>query len=139
MNKKSLYVILLTIVACIFVIILYNVIINSDNKNYKKVNLTSGKIEQTKEYKLYEFSMDSEDKLIEFNEIVSEVMQGYSDKLDFEYINVTKNMSMTNIYNINSIPTILITNKNGDVKFRLEGIITKNELINWIEKSMRNL
>ena len=64
LNKKSLYVILLTIVACIFVIILYIVIINSDNKNYKKVNLTSGKIEQTKEYKLYEFSMDSEDKLI---------------------------------------------------------------------------
>lgn len=130
-KNKLLYLIIgLVIIICIICIILK--INNHDN--FKEVNLLSGNIEQTKEYKLYEFGIRENSICKSMDDIVNEVIEKYADDIDFEYVDVTKNITLPNLYSINSVPTFIIVDLNGDVKYRSSGIMTKEELINFINK-----
>lgn len=130
-KNKLLYLIIgLVIIICIICIILK---IN-DHDNFKEVNLLSGNIEQTKEYKLYEFGIRENSICKSMDDIVNEVIEKYADDIDFEYVDVTKNITLPNLYSINSVPTFIIVDLNGDVKYRTSGIMTKEELINFINK-----
>lgn len=128
-NKLIFISIILVILVCILFIIfkLYD-----NNNNFKKVNLLSGQIEQTKEYKLYEFGIKENSVCKSVDNIVEEVVDKYVEDIDFEYIDVTENMSLSNLYSINSVPTFIIIDINGNVKYRKSGVMTKEELIDFI-------
>lgn len=129
MKRKYIFLSLIVILLVIFSFVY--VICNNENK-FQKVNITSGKIEQTKKYKLYEFGISDNSICMEIDEMVKETLNEKSEYLDFEYVDVTKNMSLSNIYNINAIPTFVIVDLQGNVKYRKTGIITKNELLEFI-------
>lgn len=129
-NKLIFFSFLLVIVLCS----IFFIIKNKSEKNMKKVNLLSGDIEQTKEYKLYEFGIEDNDISKAMKEIVNEVVNEYSGDIDYEYVDVTKNISLSNIYNIEAIPTFIIVDLQGNVKYRKTGKITKNELIEFVNK-----
>lgn len=129
---------LISKVICFIIVIILIVsicfIMYKDKNNYKKVNMTSGNVEQTKDYKLYEFGISNNDICMKIDNMVNEVMSENADNLDFEYIDVTKNMSLSNIYNINAVPTFIIVDLQGNVKYRKTGTLTRNELIEFINK-----
>lgn len=129
-NKLIFFSFLLVIVLCS----IFFIIKNKSEKNMKKVNLLSGDIEQTKEYKLYEFGIEDNDISKAMKEIVNEVVNEYSGDIDYEYVDVTKNISLSNIYNIEAIPTFIIVDLQGNVKYRKTGKMTKNELIEFVNK-----
>lgn len=127
----------LVFLSFLLVIILCSIFFMVKNKNetsFKEVNLLSGNIEQTKEYKLYEFGIEENEISKSMVEIVNEVVNAYNEKIDFEYVDVTKNMSLSNIYNIEAIPTFIIVDLQGNVKYRKTGSMTKNELLEFINK-----
>lgn len=129
-NKLILISIILVILVCILFIIFK--LYDNNNNNFKKVNLLSGQIEQTKEYKLYEFGIKENSVCKSVDNIVEEVVDKYIEDIDFEYIDVTENMSLSNLYSINSVPTFIIIDINGNVKYRKSGVMTKEELIDFI-------
>lgn len=120
--------------AIILLIFIGIILINNNEKQFKKVNMISGSIEQINEYKIYEFGISDNDICKSIEETVNQVINEYSESIDFEYVDVTKNISLSNIYSINSVPTFIIVDKNGDVKYRLSGSINKDELIEFIGK-----
>lgn len=115
--------ILIALILVLFIILKFN-----NTSNFKKINLLSGNIEQTKDYKLYEFGIKENQICKSMDDIVEEVVNKYTNDIDFEYVDVTKNMSLSNLYSINSVPTFLVVDINGDVKYRKSGIMTKEEL-----------
>ncbi|MDO4282731.1 MAG: thioredoxin family protein [Clostridia bacterium] len=124
----SLTVVLLVIVVCSIIIVKRN------ESNFSRVDLFSGTVVQTKEYKLYEFGIEDNDICKNMDNIVEEIRNEYSELIDFEYIDVTKNMTLSNIYSIESVPTFLIVDLQGNVKYRKTGSMTKEELIDFINK-----
>lgn len=133
--KNKLIYILIVLIVLIFV--LFIILKNNSKSNFKKIDLLSGNIEQTKDYKLYEFGIKENQICKSMDNIVEEVVNEYIDDIDFEYVDVTKNMSLSNLYSINSVPTFLIIDINGNVKYRKSGVMTKEELIKFINNIIK--
>lgn len=133
--KNKLICISIILVALTF--ILFIIFKNNNKSNFKKIDLLSGNIEQTKDYKLYEFGIKENQICKSMDNIVEEVVNEYIDDIDFEYVDVTRNMSLSNLYSINSVPTFLIIDINGNVKYRKSGVMTKEELIKFINNIIK--
>lgn len=133
--KNKLICISIILVALTF--ILFIIFKNNNKSNFKKIDLLSGNIEQTKDYKLYEFGIKENQICKSMDNILEEVVNEYIDDIDFEYVDVTRNMSLSNLYSINSVPTFLIIDINGNVKYRKSGVMTKEELIKFINNIIK--
>ena len=129
LKNRLLIFIMFMLLSIIFIIVK-----NKSENSFKKVNMLSGNICQTKDYKLYEFGIRDNEICKQMDDIVDEVVNNYIEYIDFEYVDVTENMSLSNIYNIQSIPTFIIVDLQGNVKYRITGRMSKKELIEFINK-----
>ncbi len=130
MKKKQRVIIFFIILMIIMISIIVLIIPQKDEWN--QVNITKGEIEQTKDYKLYEFAIKGNEICDSMDEIVEDVIYRYSNLLDYEYVDVTENMGLSNIYNIVSVPTFLLVDQEGKVIERRVGKMTREELIDML-------
>ena len=70
--------------------------------------------------------------------IIEQLSNELSGKVVFGKLNVDKNPSVSNVFGIQSIPTIIIF-KNGQVADRIVGAITKSQLILKISPHIKGL
>ena len=132
LNKKKKQIILAIIILGIVILSSF-IFINKQEKNtWKEVNVLLSSQKQDHEYKLYEFGMKGNDISDEMDQIVAEVVKQYEDVIEFEFIDVTASTAIVNAYNINSIPTFILIDKEGRVKYRTKGKMTKDELKQFI-------
>lgn len=67
--------------------------------------------------------------------ILDEIAKEYYDKICIMKLNVEKNSTIPSKYNIRSIPTLLLF-KNGNLIDKKIGLISKTELIKFLEKKI---
>ena len=65
-------------------------------------------------------------------DIVKEITEKYKNDIDFEYVDVNDNLSLTNKYNVNYLPEFIIVDENGDVVTRKIGAMDKQALDDMI-------
>ncbi len=70
--------------------------------------------------------------------IIEQLSNELSGKVVFGKLNVDKNPSVSNVFGIQSIPTIIIF-KNGQVADRIVGALTKSQLILKISPHIKGL
>ncbi|WP_448546445.1 thioredoxin family protein [Thalassotalea fusca] len=63
---------------------------------------------------------------------ISTIAQEYSDKLTVIKVDVSLNSTLSKLYGVRGLPTVLVF-KNGDELVRKSGSLTKNQLVNLIE------
>ncbi len=133
-NKKVIISLCIILMIIIVSIVLFKIL----NKNEKNVveqgNSTITKINVEKyDYKLCEFAMDNCNGCDVINPIFEEIKAIYKDRLEFEYIDVEYKPNLANKYLINTVPTFIIIDKEGKVKSRFEGVISKEEFIQFVD------
>lgn len=131
-NKKKKQIILASIILGLLILSSFLFINKQEKNTWKEVNVLLSSKKQDHEYKLYEFGMKGNDISDEMDPIVAEVVKQWEEKIDFEFIDVTASTAIVNAYNINSIPTFIIIDKEGYVKCRTKGKMTKEELEQFI-------
>lgn len=132
LNKRKKQIILAIIILGILLLSSFLFINKQEKNTWKEVNVLLSNKRQDHEYKLYEFGMKGNDISDGMDQIVAEVVKQYEEKIDFEFIDVTASTAIVNAYNINSIPTFIIIDKGGHVKYRTKGKMTKEELEQFI-------
>ncbi len=65
--------------------------------------------------------------------ILKEVKEEVGDSASIIKIDVDKNPSAANAYQIQAVPTMILF-KNGDILWRKSGVLSKNELVSVIRK-----
>lgn len=69
-----------------------------------------------------------------FAPIFHEVAEEYKDQADFRTIDIDQERDMAEKYNIQAVPTIVILDANGKELKRVEGAMTKRDLIGLIKE-----
>lgn len=129
-KNNKIWIVISILFVIFFLIISFG--IYSLIKSKKLVELNKTTI-QTKEYKLYEFVGPECEGCDLMEETYNKAKEKYSDSLEFEEVDVTLNINLTNKYNINTIPSYIIVDKEGNVKKRETGYIEEEEFFKLIE------
>lgn len=66
--------------------------------------------------------------------IIKEIKEEFKDKVDTHIVDLTKNPEFGDKYKVSVVPTQIFLDKHGKVFFRHEGILTKQEIINILNK-----
>ena len=66
--------------------------------------------------------------------IIKEVKEEYKDKVDTHIVDLTKNPEFGDKYKVSVVPTQVFLDKEGKVFLRHEGMLTKEEIIDIINK-----
>ncbi|MDD3303502.1 MAG: thioredoxin family protein [Clostridia bacterium] len=130
--KKYKVVIIITVMAlCILTVFVVKYI--NRERNFKSLGSDNITEEQTLPLKLYEFVSSTCPACSQMEPIYQSAKEKYSDKMNFEQVNVERNYTLSNKYNVNLIPTFIIVDKEGNVKKKMIGVIEKEEFLNKIE------
>lgn len=84
---------------------------------------------------LVDFWSNSCGPCIKLLSILDEICEEYRKKLIIGKVDVDKNYKISSIYNIRSVPTILIFKKNKIIDKHI-GLLSKDKLINFINKNI---
>ncbi|WP_251859538.1 thioredoxin family protein [Clostridium sp. Marseille-Q2269] len=66
--------------------------------------------------------------------IIKEIKEEFKDKVDTHIVDLTKNPEFGDKYKVSVVPTQIFLDKYGKVFFKHEGILTKQEIINILNK-----
>ncbi|NFV11956.1 thioredoxin family protein [Clostridium sporogenes] len=66
--------------------------------------------------------------------IIKEIKEEYKNKVDTHIVDLTKNPQFGDKYKVSVVPTQVFLDKDGKVFLRHEGILTKDEIIDIINK-----
>lgn len=66
--------------------------------------------------------------------IIKEVKEEYKDTVDTHIIDLTKNPEFGEKYKVSVVPTQVFLDKEGKVFFRHEGMLTKEEIVDILNK-----
>lgn len=125
------------VIAIVILLVISVAAVKILNNNKSNINETIIKEEiSTKEYTLYSFVADNCDACEYMLPIYNAAKEKYSDKISFNYINVTKEYTLTTKYNITIVPTYIIIDKDSKVLKRKIGTMTQEDFYSFIESSM---
>ena len=86
---------------------------NNDSNSNKKIK--SDTQIRNHEYKMYMFNMDNCQACQYMLPIYKNIKEKYKDVIDFEEVDVTFNLYLSNKYIINEVPTFIIVDMKDDV------------------------
>lgn len=136
MNYLKKYKNLLIIVTIIFLVmsvfIAKKITSNKENKSGNE-----SKNNNLYEYTFYNFTLDGCVACGKMDDLYNTIKQKYSEKINFEIIKVDKEYILANKYNVNLVPTFIITNKSGNVIKRSVGEISYEELEQMVESVIK--
>ena len=114
------------IIICVIIILILLVI-----DEWERIGAIE-QVERNHKYKLFEFGSDYCSACDSMEDIVKEITEKYKNDIDFEYVDVNDNLSLTNKYNVNYLPEFIIVDENGDVVTRKIGAMDKQALDDMI-------
>ncbi|MEG2310755.1 MAG: thioredoxin family protein [Clostridia bacterium] len=127
-------IVLIVVILLVCTVFILKQIQKKDSQTWKKLGYEKTEV-QNNELKIYQFAMDYCDACSKVAPIYDKIKSIYSDKIDFEYIDVNLKPNLANKYNINIVPTFVIINKKGEPISRISGAITFEEFERFIVKS----
>lgn len=138
-TKKSIYitVIIIILIAISFSITLFKINEYKNQSEFKKISFEPKLSEQTHDIKVCYFYLVDSEACLKLDPVYEEVKAIYKENIDFEKIEVDKNVDITNKYQINLSPTIITLNKDGNVINRKAGLMTKDEFITFLEEAKK--
>lgn len=116
-------VVIVLVIAVISIKLIQNDKQEKNHQNIKEYKVNGEVEEQTTTYKLYEFVGVNCPACEAMEDTYQKVKGEYESKMNFEQVDVTRNMNLSNKYRVTVIPTFIIVDKEGNVKRRKEGLM----------------
>lgn len=127
-NEKNIIVIMVIIALIIFFAFMVKTVYEQ-RENYKVNN-----IQQVLDYKMYAFISNNSMDSAKMQSIYKKIGNKFSDKMNFEIVNVSENSSLSNKYKVHITPSFIILDKYGNVIKRQNGVLEYEQLVSIISK-----
>ena len=130
-KKHKNIIIICVIIILILLVIGFKLLFTTNEDEWERIGAIE-QVERNHKYKFFEFGSDYCSACDSMEDIVKEITEKYKNDIDFEYVDVNDNLSLTNKYNVNYLPEFIIVDENGDVVTRKIGAMDKQALDDMI-------